>query len=103
MHETLRSKRFNIVNQEHYEVDLEYNEQYAILHLPRVSKFNKTVYIDMADRLEQFAEFVKSSGYFGLWAAIRPEDTTLAKFIKKLGFRHLGNSGMLAIYEWEKF
>lgn len=103
MHETLHSKRFNIVNQEHYEVDLEYNEQYAILHLPRVSKFNKTVYIDMADRLEQFAEFIKSSGYFGLWAAISPDNNVLDKLIKKLGFKYLGTSGALAVYEWENF
>lgn len=103
MQETLRSKRFNLVNLENFEVDLEYNEQYAILHLPRVSKFNKSVYLEMVSKLEEIAEFVKNSGYFGLWLAIRPEDVTLSKLVKKLGFKHLGNAENLAVYQLENF
>lgn len=97
------SKRFNLVNVEDYEVDLEYTDQYAILHLPRVSKFTKGTYLDMVERLQQVATFIKTSGYFGMWVAIKPEDTTIGRLVNKLGFKYLGTSDSLAVYELENF
>jgi hypothetical protein len=103
MQEIPKSKRFNLVNQEHYEVDLEYNDQYAIIHLPRVSKFNRSVYLDMVDKLKSIADFLKDGGYFGLWVAFKPEDITLGKLVEKLGFVYLGSSDGLVIHKYGDF
>lgn len=103
MQETPRSKRFNIVDREFYSIDLEYNEQYAILHLPRLDKLTKDIYLEMLFGIEDFADFIKASGYFGLWAAVDPNNKKLRKLIEKLGFKYLGTAESLAVFEWEKF
>jgi hypothetical protein len=98
--ETHASKRFTIVDTEDYTVDLEYNNMYAILHLPRVSKFNKTVYTDMKIKVQDIWDFVQTVGYSGMWICISKEDTTLGKFVQKIGFNFLGSYETQDVYEY---
>ena len=92
------SKRFTILDKEKYSVDLEYNEQYAILHLPYVEKFTKSLYLDIVSTLEGWDSFFKSFGYNDIWVAVRPEDNSISKLVKKLGFEHRGNAEGYDVY-----
>ena len=99
----LTSKRFTFVQKEEYEVDLEYNEHYLVLHLPFVKRLTKTTYLDMQEMVKHLWTFAKSTGYEGMWIAIRKEDESLVKLVKKLGFHPLGEDSGLSVYEyWSK-
>lgn len=95
----IKSSRFTLVDKQDYRVDLEYNQDYAILHLPSVSKFTKTVYQDMLISIEDIEKFVKDMCYDSLWLAIEPDDTVLNKFVTRLGFEYRGSADSLAVYE----
>ena len=100
MNETpITSERFLVVQKDGYEVELEYNKDFAILHLPYVEKMSKSIYVDMKTSLEGFMQFIKVAGYTSLWAAVHPQDELIQKFIKKLGFEYRGEADSLAVYE----
>lgn len=88
----IKSKRFTIFSSDKYEVDLEYSEDFAILHLPYVYKFDKGTYMDMKSRFPSLLEFLGTMGYPNVWAAIPPSNTMTIKFIKKFGFEHKGSA-----------
>ena len=95
------SKRMRIVDKEDYAVDLEYTDSLAILHLPRVDRFTKTVYQDMFIVVEDLWEFIQTIGYQGMYIAITPSEVLLNKFVKKLGFHFLGIGEGLAVYQYK--
>lgn len=97
----IKSRRITLVSKEDYRVDLEYNKDFAIIHLPVVEKFNRNVYLDMRNTLEDISEFTETAGFQHLWAAIGEEDKKMAKFIKKLGFVYKGNDQNLDVYLYE--
>ena len=93
------SERFIVVQKDGYEVELEYNKDFAILHLPYVDKMSKSTYMDMKTSLAGFMNFIKVVGYSSLWAAIKPEDELMTKFVGKMGFEYRGQADNLAVYE----
>lgn len=95
----IKSKRFTLVHKEDYKVDLEYNEHLAILHLPKVNRFTKTVYLDMLECIEDIEGFLLDLGYASLWLGIPIGDSPLAKLVKKLNFTYRGSAEGLDIYE----
>ena len=86
----IESKRMNLVDTDGYTIDLEYTKEFAILHLPRVEKFNRTVYVTALEKIEEFKEFFTTIGYNGIWAATMPEDSQTQKLVRKLGFEEIG-------------
>ena len=86
----IKSKRITLVQKEDYRVDLEYNEQFAILHLPAVDKFNKTVYIDLQICMEDIKEFLAAMDYPYVHVGLDPSNKTIRKFTERLGFGYLG-------------
>jgi hypothetical protein len=99
--QAIKSKRFAFVTKEDYVVDLEYNETFAILHLPFVKKFSKSTYLDMLDEIKGIVTFLKDQSYEHVWLAVKPEDTLISKFVKKLGFNYKGTSDNLDVYLYE--
>ena len=98
MQKTEQSKRINLIEHEHYSVELEYTDTLAILHLPRVDKFTKTYYLQAKEKLEDITQFLETVGYQGLWVAIYPEDELTNKFVKKLNFEFIGVFETLNVY-----
>jgi hypothetical protein len=94
----IKSKRFTLVEREEYTIDLEYGGPFAILHLPRVGKFTKTVYLDAVNSIENIEEFVKDFGFDTLWAALDPNNNSLIKLIKKMGFEYQGSAEGMDVY-----
>ena len=88
MQSTLTSKRMPFVIRETYTVELEYNEEHAIIHLPSVSKFNKTVYKDMKSVVDDVKSFLLSAGYQEVWAVAKPEDILMQKLVRRFGYEY---------------
>lgn len=95
----MQSQSFTLVKKDGYEVGLEYNEDFAILHLPFVKKMNKSTYKDMKLCLEDLSRFAGTVGYPSLWVAFPPEDLLLTKFVIKMGFELRGEADGLTVYE----
>lgn len=103
MPETLKSKRISIVVRELYTIDLEYSQEYAILHLPYVKKFTKGVYLDINQSVEEVWDLVSTIGYREMFVAIPQEDKVVAKLVVKLGFILLGSSQGLDVYQYKEY
>ena len=99
--QTIKSKRFAFVVKDNYEVDLEYNEDFAIIHLPFIKKLTKEVYLDMRNQMDKIVEFLNNVGYEHVWVAYRPEDTLIAKLADRMGFVYKGTADSLAVYLYE--
>lgn len=80
------TKFFNIPISGDYEVRVEYNVDFVILHLPYVNKFTPGVYKDMVVRLEQFWEFSHTVGYKAIFGAIDPDNHKMERLLVMLGF-----------------
>lgn len=93
------SKRITLVSREDYEVDLEYNSEFAIIHLPYVDRFNKSVYLDMVTTLNSIQEFLSTVGYPSLWVAVVPTEEATAKLAKKMMFEYRGSDQGYDVYE----
>ncbi len=96
----LTSKRMRVIDKQDYAVDLEYNTSYAIVHFPFIHKFTKSTLQDMSNTLIDLVEFTDTVGYEGLWAAVKPEDTFMAKLAKRLDFAMIGHSDGWDVYEY---
>lgn len=97
----IKSKRITLLTKEKYRVDLEYNEDFAILHLPTVDKFTKDVYLDMKFTVEDISEFLTTAGYPAMWIAISPYDKVIKKFVGRLGFVYKGTAEDMDVYIYE--
>ena len=87
-----------IIEKEDFIVDLEYNEDYAIVHLPKVEKFTKDIYLDLIKTFEELKEFLKSMQFIHVWAAIEPSNVLINKFAGKMGLTFLGEAENLNVY-----
>lgn len=92
------SKRIRLVETPQASLDLEFNSKYAILHLPRVDKFQKGEFKLFKDYLVGLAEFFEVSNLEGPYAAT--EDKKIEKLAKRLGFDYLGESNGLKVYKY---
>lgn len=107
MQETPASKRITLLETEDYSVDLEYGSfdgrDYAILHLPFVKKFTKSVYLDMKIRVEEVWEFLSTIHYNEMFCGVDKGDELMKKFATKMGFIHLGDDGQYAIFQYKEY
>jgi len=87
-----------LVQKDSFTVDLEYNEHYAIVHLPKVDKFTKGIYLDMSIVFEDMKEFLKVVGYDHVWAALEPTNKPMIKFVGKIGLTFQGEAEDLNVY-----
>lgn len=107
MLKTNASKRITLLEKQDYIVDLEYGNmdgrEYAILHLPSVEKFTKSVYQDMLVTVQQIWEFLSDIHYKEMFIAVDQNDPVINKFAGRLGFIHLGNDQGMAVYQYKEF
>lgn len=97
--QAIKSKRFRLVETLEYGVDLEYNDDLAILHIPYVSKFNKTILSDMLIKLDELGDFISCVGYSRIHLGIPETNSKTLKLASRLGFEHVGDSQGFCIYE----
>tara|TARA_R110000868_G_scaffold40490_6_gene139708 strand:- start:136 stop:435 length:300 start_codon:yes stop_codon:yes gene_type:complete len=95
---SLTTDRLVICETEEYQVDLEYNREYLVLHLPRVDKFNKSVLGKLQVLAEQYEHFSKITGYGVIYAASPMSDNKLPRLLEKLGFVYWGEDLNYRLY-----
>ena len=105
--ETPASKRITLIEKEGYVVDLEYGRangmNFAILHLPVVKRFTKSLYQDMLVKVQEIWEFLSDIHYSELFIAIDPKDKTMGRFVDRLGFIYLGEADGMAVLQYKEY
>jgi len=92
------SKSFTLPINGDYEVRIEYNEDFVILHLPYMDKFTPGVFKDMVIRLEDFWEFAQAVGYKAIFGSIDPNNKKMERLLIKLGFQYLNYSEGMDVF-----
>ncbi len=100
MQQTPASKSLNGIKGSCFDIRLEYNQEYVIVHLPYVDRMTKDVYIEMKYLLEDWTEFFMTMGYKGTFAATDPT-TKVNKLALMLGFEYLQDSQGMSIYVYK--
>ena len=95
----IESKRITLVDKEDLVLDLEYNEDFAILHLP-VMRMSRNTYTDFLDTVPQLYTFLTTAGYSAVFTGVKPEDTVVAKLLDRLGARKLGHADGVDVYQY---
>ena len=83
-----------------YTVRLEYSKDYAIVHLPHINKFTKSVYEDMKIKLPDWHDFLSTAGYNGIYAAVDPNNKKIIRLLTKLGFLFQAPSDGLFVFRY---
>jgi hypothetical protein len=94
------SKSLTLFENPEYGVRLEYNKQFAIVHLPYTNKMNKKVFLDMESRLSGWYDFITTAGYKGIWCAVPPDDVKINKLVTMLKFKYMGKSDGMSVYKY---
>lgn len=97
---TNASKRLKGVKGSTFEVDLEYNKDYIILHLPSVDKFTKSTFFEMQYLLDDWWDFFQTVGYTEIFAAVDPNNKPINRLLRRLNFKPLGLSDSMRIWSY---
>ncbi len=92
------SNRITLLETTEYTVELEYTEEFVILHLPKVTNWTKSLYKHSKERIEELSTFFGVIGYEAIWVAAYPDDTITNKFADRLGFEFIGEYEDLNVY-----
>ena len=82
----MESSRITLVNVPAFEVELEYNKDHAMLHLPRITKYNKTVFEQMVVYTRNLWLMLTTMGYEDLLVGVAVDDLKTSKLVLQLGF-----------------
>lgn len=100
MHQTHASRSLNGIKGSCFDVRLEYNSDYVIVHIPYIEKMEKGVFLELKYLLEDWTKFFSTMGYKGLFAAVDPL-SKMPKLAKMLDFEYLGESQGMSIYVYK--
>ena len=96
----IESKKLTLVDKENIQIDLEYNEHYAVIHVPRF-KVTKSTYQDFMITVDSIYEFLTTIGYENMWAGVDPYDPMIAKLLGRVGAVKLGTHDGIDVYEYK--
>jgi len=97
---TNASKRLKGIRGSTFEVDLEYNETYIIIHLPYIDKFTKSTLFEMKYLLDDWWTFFKTVGYTEIHAAVDPNNRSINKILRHIEFKKIGSSNGMNIWSY---
>ncbi len=72
-----------------FDIYLQYNEEYMVVHLPKVEKMDKRAFVEMRSLLENWIVFFNAVGYPSLFAVIE-SGTPTERLALMLGFTFAG-------------
>lgn len=101
MQQTLVSKSLMGIRGSNFDIRLEYNEDFVIVHLPKIEKMTKGVFMEMVVLLRDWWDFFKTAGYSAVFAAVDPEDK-INKLVYMLGFKYVGENQGYLIYQFKE-
>ena len=85
----VQSKSLNGIKGSCFDIRLEYNQEYIIVHLPKIDKMTRDIYLEMVFLLEDWWTFFKTVGYKQIHAVVEPHSKA-EKLAKMLKFELLG-------------
>jgi hypothetical protein len=94
----INSKRVLLIDVPQFSVEVEYNQDYVVLHLPRVSKFGKKELGMMKDYVKGIYDFTSTLGKDVLYVAV--DDKRVERLVNLLGFQYLGSSQQYKVYRY---
>ena len=83
-----------------FEIRLEYNENFIIIHLPKIDKMTKGIYLEMVILLKDWWLFFKTAGYKSVFAAVKPDDK-INKLVHMLGFEYVAENEGYLVYQFK--
>jgi hypothetical protein len=83
------AKMIRIIQIEDFDLDLEYEDDFIALHLPRMTRLNKKNYFKLRKVVDELTDLVKTMGYVGLWAALDDDQPLMKKLVIRLGFEYI--------------
>lgn len=100
MQQTVASRDLMGIKGSCFDIRLEYNEDFVIVHLPSIERMTKKVFLEMVVLLNDWWLFFKTVGYTGIFAAAEP-DNNINKLIDMLGFKYIGSNEGYLIYQFK--
>ena len=97
---TNASNRLKWIKGSTFSVDVEYNKDYVILHLPTVDKFTKATLFEMQYLLDDLWLFFKTVGYTRIYAAVDPNNAKINKLLRILKFKVTGTADNLRVWSY---
>ena len=101
MLETLPSKSINLIQSDNFDIRLEYNKDFLIIHFPRMVKLDRNTLMELKFKLEDYSELFSTLGHEYLWAAVEP-DSIMSKLATNLGFIQAGHHSDMDIYYYRR-
>lgn len=101
MQPTVASKSLMGIRGSNFDVRLEYNEDFIIIHLPSIEKMTKSVFMEMVVLLNDWWDFFRTVGYSAVFAAVEPEDK-INKLVHMLNFKYIGQNQGYLIYQFKE-
>lgn len=98
---TNASNRLKGIKGSNFSVDLEYNREFLILHLPHLDRFEKTTINEMKSLLKDWWPFFNTVGYSAIYAAIPPDNKVVNKLVTRLGFKFVTTAGEYLVYTYK--
>ena len=92
------SKSINIYECDDFSLRLEYGETLALLHLPSVSKFNRSVLIKIQNKVMEVLDFLLDLGYNGVWAGCPSDNNQIKRLLFLLGFDYIRDEDNVSMY-----
>lgn len=81
-------------------LDLEYNEQFFIVHVPFLEVSVQEVKTLKA-KIDEIAEFAETVGYSGVHAGVPNTDSKAHKLARLLGGHYIGEAEETSVYEYK--
>jgi len=94
------SARIELIQNEDYEVELEYNPYFVIVHLKLCNRISKSVVKRMQSWLDRFEHFVRVTGYDGIYTASFIDDKKPEKLAYLVGFELIGTHDNLKVFKY---
>lgn len=96
----IKSHRMTVYEGPDFKVDLEYTENYCIIHLPVLTgRFNRDLYSLMLAKFDEIKEFASVIGYMSIYAAVYQNDKRTAKLANRFGMDYIGTADGFDIFE----
>lgn len=98
--DTLVSTRITLVDIPEFCIELEYTSDFAILHIKRVTGFNRAVLKRMQEYATSLQGFL-SLHYGAVYTVAEHHRTDLHKLAPLLGYKEIGRDAQFIVYQRE--
>ena len=86
MVETQAFNKFTAIYHKHFEVEIEYNEEFCVLHFARFDKLTPSVYKLCQSYIEKLSKFLRVMEFPSILIVVKKEDEKLNQFVQRFKF-----------------